>query len=170
MFKGTRVFINKYNTILRWWFMFSALCVGAFFAHNANMAQRFLEADQTYISFIVFGLFVLFTFITGHDTFKICRTGYTQVICDRVETGWFFADIFTGLGFTGTIIGFIIMLENFSGDLSTEIALAQMGRGMGIALYTTAAGIVCSILLKLQLFNISQYMDKCKAACENTDD
>lgn len=169
MLKRTRGFVDKYNAVLRWWLMFSALCVGLFFAHNASMAQRFIEADKTCISLVIFGLFVLFTIIVGHDTYKLCRNGYSRDIQDRVEYGWFAADVFTGLGFVGTLIGFIVMFENFSGDLTTQVALAQMSRGMSIALHTTVAGLVCSIALKIQLFNASQFLDRCKDACENVD-
>ena len=34
-----------------------------------------------------------------------------------------------------------------------------MSCGMSTALYTTAAGLVCSLLLKLQLFNFTHHLD-----------
>lgn len=167
MLKGI---IGKYNAFLRWWLIFSALCVGSFFAYDAGLLQKLFEADKTgIISLSIFILFGLFTFITGVDNFKLCKSGYTREREKRLEIGWFFADGLITLGMTGTVVGFIMMLENFSGDLTTKIALAAMSRGMGTALYTTAAGIVGSFLLKLQLINTTTYMEDCKAACELTD-
>lgn len=163
-------FIGKYNAFLRWWLIFSALCVAAFFAYDAGMLQKLFEADKTgVISLSIFGLFCLFTVMIGVDILKLCRSGYTKNIEKRMDVGWFFSDGLITLGMTGTVIGFIMMLEHFSSDLTTKIALAAMSRGMGTALYTTAAGIIGSFLLKLQLINGSIHMEECKEVCELTD-
>jgi len=59
---------------------------------------------------------------------------------------------------TGTVIGFIYMLDISFGNLGTantanlRQALESMGTGMGTALYTTATGLVCSLLLRLQIY------------------
>jgi hypothetical protein len=55
------------------------------------------------------------------------------------------------------VIGFILMLAPISGlDASDEsaikVALAAMSGGMAVALYTTLAGLVGGMLLKLQGF------------------
>jgi biopolymer transport protein ExbB/TolQ len=65
----------------------------------------------------------------------------------------------------GTVAGFIYMLGNsFTqlsvGDASSMMAaLKQMGAGMATALYTTGVGLVCSILLKIQVFNLDQHLN-----------
>jgi biopolymer transport protein ExbB/TolQ len=62
------------------------------------------------------------------------------------------------LGMIGTVIGFIYMLNISFGNLGTanttalKQALETMGTGMGTALYTTATGLVCSLLLRLQIY------------------
>ena len=73
------------------------------------------------------------------------------------EFGWFVADLLLSLGLLGTVIGFILMLAPISGlDASDEsaikLALAAMSGGMAVALYTTLAGLVGGMLLKLQGF------------------
>lgn len=73
------------------------------------------------------------------------------------EFGWFVADLLLSLGLLGTVIGFILMLGPISGLDSTNEsavkgALAAMSGGMAVALYTTLAGLVGGMLLKVQGF------------------
>ena len=51
---------------------------------------------------------------------------------------------------------------------SMQSALTTMGAGLSTALYTTAVGLICSLLLKLQLFNLSQHMDGVEEKCSET--
>jgi biopolymer transport protein ExbB/TolQ len=44
-----------------------------------------------------------------------------------------------------------------------------MGVGMSTALYTTAAGLVCSLLLKLQLFNFTHHLDYLSTTLEKNE-
>jgi hypothetical protein len=71
--------------------------------------------------------------------------------------GSFAADSLMKLGLLGTIIGFIIMLAPIAGlDVSDKSVLKSsmgvMSDGMAVAMYTTLAGLVGSILLKLQYY------------------
>ena len=71
--------------------------------------------------------------------------------------GNFAADSLMKLGLLGTIIGFIIMLAPIAGlDVSDKSVLKSsmgvMSDGMAVAMYTTLAGLVGSILLKLQYY------------------
>jgi MotA/TolQ/ExbB proton channel family len=73
------------------------------------------------------------------------------------EFGWFVADLLLSLGLLGTVIGFILMLAPISGldatdDGAIKGALAAMSGGMAVALYTTLAGLVGGMLLKVQGF------------------
>ena len=146
-------FLTQHTPALRWWLMFTAMCVGGYFVNDAGIFERFLEVDLTNISLIIFSLFVLFTAIVEYDTYIISKSGVSEGVCDRAKAGWFFADAMMTLGMLGTVLGFIIMLE---GDITVaKVALVSMSRGMGVALYTTAAGVVCGLLLKIQLFNLS---------------
>jgi flagellar motor component MotA len=83
----------------------------------------------------------------------------------KSETGWFVSDMLLTLGMIGTVAGFIYMLSSSFSDLNPQNAtgmqgaLIKMSKGMSTALYTTAAGLVCSMLLKLQVFNFTHRLD-----------
>lgn len=71
--------------------------------------------------------------------------------------GSFASDTLMKLGLLGTIIGFIMMLAPIAGlDADNHGALKSsmtlMGDGMAVAMYTTLAGLVGSILLKIQYY------------------
>jgi hypothetical protein len=79
--------------------------------------------------------------------------------------GWFVADLLLSLGLLGTVIGFIFMLGPISGlDASDQgavkAALAAMSGGMAVALYTTMAGLIGGILLKIQGFLLDRAVDQ----------
>ena len=82
-----------------------------------------------------------------------------------MEIGWFTSDLCLSIGMMGTVIGFIMMLSGFSHvnveDMSTVQGMIKgLGSGMSTALYTTLTGLICSSLLKIQYFNLSQAIDK----------
>jgi biopolymer transport protein ExbB/TolQ len=67
----------------------------------------------------------------------------------------------------GTVVGFISMMSGFStldvGDMTTvQDMIKSLGAGMSTALYTTLVGLICSSLLKIQYFNLSQAIDKAR--------
>jgi biopolymer transport protein ExbB/TolQ len=67
------------------------------------------------------------------------------------------ADTMIKLGLLGTIVGFILMLGPISGlkaedEAAVRAAMSVMSEGMSVAMYTTLAGLVGSILLRAQYF------------------
>ena len=71
--------------------------------------------------------------------------------------GGFASDTMMKLGLVGTIIGFIVMLAPIAGlDPSDRGAIKSsmslMSDGMAIAMYTTLAGLIGSILVKIQYY------------------
>ena len=69
------------------------------------------------------------------------------------------------LGLLGTIIGFIFMLGSVANitdfDVTTmQKILKHMSIGMGTALYTTLAGLVCSMLATAQYHLLDSSVDK----------
>jgi hypothetical protein len=67
------------------------------------------------------------------------------------------ADTMIKLGLLGTIVGFILMLGPVAGlngddEASVRTAMSVMSEGMSVAMYTTLAGLVGSILLRAQVF------------------
>ena len=150
-------YLKRQSVVLRWWFMFTMMCVGIYFSYEAGLIQRFFEVDITHISSIIFSIFIVFSLIVGNDSRLVSKHGLLGSVCTRVKVGWFFSDVLMTLGMLGTVAGFILMLE---GDITVaKAALAGMSKGMGVALYTTAAGMACGLVLKLQLFNLSTCLE-----------
>lgn len=163
---------EQYDIFLRWWLFFSLICLGVLGLWLAGLLQKINQGDITKISFLIFAVFTVITIRTGKDTYRFCREDRQAITLEtldryekRNELGWFMSDIFLTLGMIGTVIGFIYMLGtsfaeiNPSDTTSMQGVLAQMSTGMSTALYTTAAGLVCSLLLKLQLFNLAHQLE-----------
>lgn len=73
------------------------------------------------------------------------------------QFGAFASDTLMKLGLLGTIIGFIMMLAPIAGldpgDRGTvKSSMSLMSDGMAVAMYTTLAGLVGSILVKIQYY------------------
>ena len=88
---------------------------------------------------------------TGSDHIEY----YESKLKSPHEIGWFTADAMIKMGLLGTIVGFILMLGSVSNitdfDITTiQKILSYMSSGMGTALYTTLAGLVCSMLAATQ--------------------
>uniref|UniRef100_A0A6M3K3B5 Putative MotA/TolQ/ExbB proton channel family protein n=1 Tax=viral metagenome TaxID=1070528 RepID=A0A6M3K3B5_9ZZZZ len=84
--------------------------------------------------------------------------------------GWFVSDLLLTLGMIGTVVGFIYMLSTTFQQLdpsniaSMKGMIGKMGTGMGTALYTTASGLICSMLLRVQLYNMNQCINEVQDA------
>lgn len=81
------------------------------------------------------------------------------------DIGWFMADLMIKMGLLGTIIGFIMMLASVANitdfDVTTmQKVLKQMSAGMGTALYTTLAGLTCSMLVAAQYQMLDRGVDE----------
>jgi MotA/TolQ/ExbB proton channel family protein len=92
---------------------------------------------------------------------RVDQTLLLRSLADRLRGsngfGAFASDTLMKLGLLGTIIGFIIMLAPIAGLDATDRAMMKssmglMSDGMAIAMYTTLAGLVGSILLKVQYY------------------
>jgi hypothetical protein len=92
---------------------------------------------------------------------RIDQTLLLRSLADRLRGsngfGAFASDTLMKLGLLGTIIGFIVMLAPIAGLDATDRAMMKssmglMSDGMAIAMYTTLAGLVGSILLKVQYY------------------
>ena len=96
--------------------------------------------------------------LTGEGR-RFDQTILLRVLAERMSGsnnfGAFAGDLLMKLGLFGTIVGFIMMLAPIGG-LDTEdqgaikSAMALMSDGMAVAMYTTLAGLVGSILIRIQ--------------------
>ena len=92
---------------------------------------------------------------------RIDQTLLLRSLADRLRGsngfGAFVSDTLMKLGLLGTIIGFIIMLAPIAGlDAADKVAMKSsmglMSDGMAVAMYTTLAGLVSSILVQAQYY------------------
>jgi hypothetical protein len=92
---------------------------------------------------------------------RLDQTLLLRGLADRMRGsngfGGFAADSLMKLGLLGTIIGFIIMLAPVAGldasdKASMKSSMGLMTGGMAVAMYTTLAGLVASILLRGQYY------------------
>ena len=90
---------------------------------------------------------------------KFDQTLLLRVLAERLSGsntfGAFASDLVMKLGLFGTIVGFIMMLGPIAGlDAENQAALKSamplMSEGMAVAMYTTLAGLVGSILIRIQ--------------------
>jgi biopolymer transport protein ExbB/TolQ len=95
------------------------------------------------------------------DAGRIDQTLLLRTLADRLRGsnafGAFVSDTLMKLGLLGTIIGFIIMLAPIAGlDAADKVAMKSsmglMSDGMAVAMYTTLAGLVGSILVRIQYY------------------
>ena len=98
---------------------------------------------------------------TARGDARLDQTLLLRALADRLRRsnnlGALASDSLIKLGLLGTIIGFILMLGPIAGlDASDEAqvraSMATMSDGMAVAMYTTLAGLVGSIMLKAQYF------------------
>jgi hypothetical protein len=89
------------------------------------------------------------------------QTLLLRALAQRLREGAAFGELASDslmkLGLLGTIIGFILMLGPVSGldpddEAAVKASMGVMSEGMAVAMYTTLAGLVGSILLKAQYF------------------
>ena len=101
----------------------------------------------------------LVTKAAAQDYRRVDQTLLLRTLADRLRGsngfGAFVSDTLMKLGLLGTIIGFIIMLAPIAGlDAADKAAMKSsmglMSDGMAVAMYTTLAGLVGSILVRIQ--------------------
>ena len=141
------------KSFLRWWIIIAGTITGIGFLILYDCINYINEADVTKLSFVIFALFV-------HSTIQVGRSTYYKI--DKLDIPRFMVGIMTKLGMLGTVIGFILMLStclgsvNFQNIQSMQAVIGNMTSGMSTALVTTASGLICSLILQLQIFNFDQ--------------
>ncbi|MBO0752991.1 MAG: MotA/TolQ/ExbB proton channel family protein [Bradyrhizobiaceae bacterium] len=99
--------------------------------------------------------------ITAQGESRIDQTLLLRALADRLRGsngfGAFVSDTLMKLGLLGTIIGFIIMLApiatlDAADKISMKSSMGLMSDGMAVAMYTTLAGLVGSILVRIQYY------------------
>ena len=141
------------KSFLRWWVIIAGTLTGIGFLIVYDCINYINEADVTKLSFVIFALFV-------QSTIQVGRSTYYGI--DKLSVPRFMVGIMTKIGMLGTVIGFILMLSTCLGSVSFQNVVEMQGvisnmtSGMSTALVTTATGLICSLILQLQIFNFEQ--------------
>jgi hypothetical protein len=139
---------------LRWLTIVAGTTTGIGFLIIYDGLNYINNADVTKLSFVIFALFV-------YSTIHVGKSSYYGV--DKLNVPRFLVGAMTKMGMLGTVIGFILMLSTCMGDISfqnvqsMQAVIGKMTSGMSTALVTTATGLICSLILQLQIFNFDNY-------------
>ena len=159
------------SLFLKWVISAALIALGSVAAVITGVADAVADNDVTRISFMIYIVFILSTIYSGFLTYKLSHLNEfddlsAEEFSSRNNYVWFISDILTTMGMIGTVLGFIYMLGSSFGEIdpSNTIAmsgaLSKMGVGMSSALYTTAAGLICSTFLKVQAFIADNRIDQ----------
>jgi hypothetical protein len=178
-------FFMKRAVFLRWLILVTIISCGVISACLMGLHFELYEADSTNISWLIIVSFVILSAKVGLDSYRLSSVveddglfpvddateAKIAVIQTDTTIGMFASSTFMGVGFLGTLLGIIGMLEGFElvkpSDFQSMISLMKaLGSGFGVALYTTAVGLICAILMRIQCFNtryeIMRFRDKQK--------
>ena len=145
------------RSILKWWLIFCITILGLGTCLYFDMHKNLYEADVTRLSFLILSIFGCTSIWIGSLTYKV---GVLQDYNQRSEVGWFISESCLALGMVGTVTGFLIMLGtafanvDVTNAVTLQQALSDMAVGMSTALWTTLVGLVCSLIIKVQLVNL----------------
>ena len=145
------------RSILKWWLIFCITILGLGTCLYFDMHKNLYEADVTRLSFLILIIFGCTSIWIGSLTYKV---GVLQDYNQRSEVGWFISESCLALGMVGTVTGFLIMLGtafanvDVTNAVTLQQALSDMAVGMSTALWTTLVGLVCSLIIKVQLVNL----------------
>lgn len=152
------------NALVRWWaILWSMIFIIGFLAAK-NLFVALWYADKSKVSFVTIFLFTIISLFIGYLTNSILRKQKTEHI-KFLPACWFASDAMMGLGMIGTLIGFMLMLGttmdsiDFNDVMTIKKAVIDMAAGISVAIVTTLTGLVCSLLIKLQLVNLETDID-----------
>ncbi len=171
-----RKFVGKWRLFLRWWLLLMLISVGGYLLGLGGLLAAVFTVDFTKICFLIYAIFAIFLIRGGVLSYKLSKKGFITEeeyaeFCDKSELAWFVSEKMLTLGMIGTVLGFIFMLGTSFAGLSTltipllQAALLKMSAGASAALYTTASGLICGLLLQIHLFDFSQYLDRLAESC-----
>ena len=145
------------KSLLKWWLVFCLTLLGLCTCVYFNIHKDLYAADVTRLSFLIISIFTCTSIWIGTKTYKV---GIQQDYNQKSDVGWFISESCLALGMVGTVTGFLIMLgtafENVdvTNAATLQQALSDMATGMSTALWTTLVGLVCSLIIKVQLVNL----------------
>lgn len=151
--------------LLRWWFLvvceLAALSAAAF---NGALVKLW-EVDVTKLSIACIAALLLVTgfigWLTREAAIMAHRPKANADLLPHVDACWFISEVLMGLGMTGTVFGFLIMLNDaFTGNMAAQEVMLRAAPGLGTICVTTAVGLICSMFCKAQLVNLDYLLPR----------
>lgn len=152
-----------------WFVLTGVLGTVTYWLYEFGVINSILDVDATKLTTVIGALFILSHFWIGIMTFKGMTKDYYYG-SGRYDKSYrvnsFISNQLPQLGLLGTVIGFILfvfaLLNNAGATLDSVDAINQMildiSSAMGTALYTTVAGLIGAMLIRLQLFVLSHIL------------
>ena len=150
-------FKEEMKSVLKWWLIFCITLLGLCTCVYFHVHKELYVADVTRLSFFILSIFIFTSVWIGTKTYKV---GVHEDYDQKSDVGWFISESCLALGMVGTVTGFLIMLKtafenvDVSNSVTLQMALSDMATGMSTALWTTLVGLVCSLIIKVQLVNL----------------
>jgi hypothetical protein len=145
------------KSVLKWWLIFCLIVLGIGTCFYFDVHKSLHESDITRLSYLIISIFLCTSIWIGTKTYKV---GILQDYEQKSDVGWFISESCLALGMVGTVTGFLIMLGtafanvDVTNAVTLQQALSDMAIGMSTALWTTLVGLVCSLIIKVQLVNL----------------
>jgi len=145
------------KSVLKWWLIFCLIVLGIGTCFYFDVHKSLYESDITRLSYLILIIFGCTSVWIGTKTYKV---GILQDYNQKSDVGWFISESCLALGMVGTVTGFLIMLGtafanvDVTNAVTLQQALSDMAIGMSTALWTTLVGLVCSLIIKVQLVNL----------------
>ena len=145
------------KSVLKWWLIFCLIVLGIGTCFYFDVHKSLHESDITRLSYLIISIFLCTSIWIGTKTYKV---GILQDYEQKSDVGWFISESCLALGMVGTVTGFLIMLGTAFANVDVtnaatlQQALSDMAIGMSTALWTTLVGLVCSLIIKVQLVNL----------------
>jgi len=142
---------------LRWWLFASLIVLGSVVLLISGVFHLVNQGDVTKISFLIYAIFLIMSARVGYNSWTFYRTGKQAW---NTEFGWFISETLFKLGLIGTVIGLIysttinLAQVDPTNPATLQMVLGALSTGMSTAMLTTGAGLVCGLLLRLQLYNL----------------
>ena len=147
--------------ILKWWIVYILILSATFLFFYSGLFFSVLAADVTFISIGILLLTIISSTFLGIDFYRLIfkNKSFNQ------ENYMFIASTMTKLGFLGTLIGLIILVDIgtisqlTSGDIdNTKLMFNKMIVGIGTAVYTTMFGLIADLIVKFQILLVRNYL------------
>lgn len=132
-----------------------------YWTFQAGIVEKIWMTDVTMLTSVISLIFVAANVLLGYIAYNNDSYPPKPRVARATDTVWFISEILMALGMLGTVIGLIAMLgANVVGSSAQDMSgiqslLGNMWLHMGLALYTNAVGIICSIILKVQVHFIA---------------